>query len=134
MKKRQTKVNTMKKRQNEVPVKTEAQIRARIDSLLAEESTQPLRWWYVQFNDPISGAFNGANLVESRGHASALRKTHILGINPGGNFISSPMEEVEVPQEHREVLLNEDTVRKLFSDVPYGFEPCGCSKTHRLAS
>lgn len=60
--------------------------RAHLASLCAEESTKPMRWWYLSFAAP--GEFRGGVIVQERGFTLALRKTHALGINPGGQVAS----------------------------------------------
>lgn len=59
---------------------------ARIASLLEEESTHPLRWWYLSFAEP--GKFLGAVIVQERGFTSAMQKAHRLAINPGGEVMT----------------------------------------------
>lgn len=61
--------------------------KARIARMLADEEGQPMRWWFLSFAAP--GKSLGAVLVEARGPTSALRLTHRLGINPGGQVMTS---------------------------------------------
>ncbi len=53
---------------------------AHISSLLADESKQPLCWWWLSFAED---GFRGAAITQERGPTLALRKTHRLRINPG---------------------------------------------------
>jgi hypothetical protein len=58
-----------------------AEWHARVAELLAEESREPMRWWYLSFADDV---FLGAAVVEARGMTGAVMRAHALGINPGG--------------------------------------------------
>lgn len=65
--------------------------KARLDKLLTEESKQPESWWWLSFCD--EDGFLGAILTKARGFASAIHKTHELGINPGGEAACAQLPE-----------------------------------------
>ncbi len=78
----------------------------RVEALLIEEARQPMGLWYLSFAEP--GKFNGGVFVEARGHTSALRESHRLGINPGGQVLHFPILPVvafRIPQTLRNKLL-----------------------------
>ena len=50
--------------------------------LLAAEKSQPADWWYLSFAD--EGGFLGACVLRAPGMATAIQRSHQLGINPGG--------------------------------------------------
>jgi hypothetical protein len=58
-------------------------------------------WWWLSFADPDrepGSEFLGVVIVEARGFALAVRRTHELGINPGGEV---QFEELpDAPQGH----------------------------------
>ena len=61
--------------------------KARRDKLLAEEAIQAEKWWWLSFCDPSypeGSQFLGAILTRACGFTTAITKTHLLGINPGG--------------------------------------------------
>jgi hypothetical protein len=62
---------------------------AKIAAMLAEEAKQPVQWWYLSFVKDEK--FAGACVVQARGVASALQRSHALGINPGGEVMSFPV-------------------------------------------
>ena len=66
--------------------------KARRDKLLLEESQQPERWWWLSFAG--EKGFLGGILTRAQGFASAITKTHLLGINPGGEC-----QGAEIPDE-----------------------------------
>ena len=66
--------------------------KARRDKLLAEEAHHPFGWWWLSFAG--EEGFRGAVLTRARGFISAIERTHLLGINPGGE-----VRGVEVPEE-----------------------------------
>lgn len=73
---------------------------------MAEEATQPLRWWYLSFAEP--GKFLGGAYIQARGVTLALTRAHALGINPGGEvmFVEIPHEaEHKIPSAHKHRLL-----------------------------
>ena len=59
----------------------------RVRKFLATEASQPLTVWWLSFADPDledDQQFLGACLVKAKGPAGAVRVSHELGINPGG--------------------------------------------------
>lgn len=70
----------------------------RIVGALFDESTEPMRWWWLSFTDadlPEGSQFLGVAVVEARGLAWAITVAHGLGINPGGDVMA-----IEIPDEH----------------------------------
>lgn len=65
--------------------------RKRATALMAEEATRPEEWWYISFAEP--GKFLGGVFVKAPGFITALNKTRILGINPGGEAKGSILED-----------------------------------------
>jgi hypothetical protein len=66
---------------------TDEQVGARAQELLAEESAQPLAWWWLSFADPEKpegSQFLGACIVQARGFFGATLVAHALKCNPGG--------------------------------------------------
>jgi hypothetical protein len=57
----------------------------RVMELEREESKHPLRWFYISFAGP---KFLGAVIVRGRGPSTALRESHRLKINPGGEAVA----------------------------------------------
>jgi hypothetical protein len=68
---------------------------AHLDAMLAEEAKQPAQWWYLSFVK--DGKFAGACVVRARGVASAMQRTHALGINPGGQIMYFPVGAIKGP-------------------------------------
>jgi len=67
-------------------------VEKRITELLEEESTQPLRWWYLSYADEHN--FRGGIIVEARGFATAVSYANRLMISPGGE-----VQGIEVPAD-----------------------------------
>ncbi len=84
----------------------------KIASMLAEEAKQPLGGYYLSFAEP--GKFLGGVYLEAHGPTSALRLTHELGINPGGEVMtySVPLELMrqKIPVDMRNRLLTKQEV------------------------
>jgi hypothetical protein len=55
-------------------------------ALESEEAAGQMGWWWLSFSGDDSG-FLGVCIVEAFGMASAVRKAHQLGINPGGEVV-----------------------------------------------
>ncbi len=87
----------------------------KIVRMLAEEAKLPLSGWYMSFAEP--GKFLGGCYLEARGPASALRLSHELGINPGGQVmhVGFPLELMRqnVPVNMRNRLLTRAEVEAL---------------------
>jgi hypothetical protein len=91
---------------------------ARKNAMLADEATQPMRWWYLSFAEP--GAFRGGIFIEARGGTHAIMATHALGINPGGQVVMLPIAEegmdrfnAVVPEEMRSRLLTREELAQI---------------------
>lgn len=77
--------------------------KARLDELLTEEGDDPARGlWWLSFTDPSIApaepprpggpSWLGACLVLADGPTGAVRQSHVLGINPGGQVkIAGPI-------------------------------------------
>lgn len=66
---------------------TVAEFLGRTVEILAEESGEPVAWWWLSFCDPERPAgtqFLGACLVRARGFFSATHIARDRGCNPGG--------------------------------------------------
>lgn len=72
------------------------EIEKRLRELLAEESGQPLQWWYLSYADE---EFRGGIIVEAPGFASAVMTARLLGISPGGSVRGLPIPPDEIPLE-----------------------------------
>ncbi len=80
---------------------------AKVALILAREASQPLTWWYLSFAD--TDGWRGGCVVRARGMASAIRRTHELGINPGGEVRAVellPGEKGRIP--HDKLLTKEE--------------------------
>ncbi|MFA6460803.1 MAG: hypothetical protein WCV90_00920 [Candidatus Woesearchaeota archaeon] len=54
-------------------------------------------WYFLSFRDPVANKNLGCcNVAVIGGLEKALRKTHDLGINPGGEVMAYPMDEAEL--------------------------------------
>lgn len=67
---------------------------AKVNAMTDEElRTGQLGWWYLSFVDdsrPKGDQFVGGIFVKAYGFGTAVRKTHKLGINPGGEIQGVP--------------------------------------------
>jgi hypothetical protein len=68
-----------------------------LEALLEEEAGGEKRPWYLSF--ATDDEFLGGCVVEAYGIATAIVRTHVLGINPGGEVMGVP-----VPEEDRDRL------------------------------
>lgn len=96
---------------------------SRLAEVLAVEaaSPEPGLWW-LSFTDPSrpkGDQFLGVAVVEAIGHHHALRQTHILGINPGGEVAGwGPIPVGSVATEWRNRLLSRDEAEALQTPRP----------------
>jgi hypothetical protein len=84
--------------------------------MLQAESQAPKQWYYVSFSHE---KFLGGAFLEAQGPATLLRRTHELGINPGGQTLSTLVPEDELctmlpPPEMRNRLLSLAELEALF--------------------
>ena len=93
---------------------------ARAFELLVQEASEPESWWWLSFADgslPEGQQFLGVAIVREHGPARAIRRSHELGINPGGEvrFMACTDEAIaeKVPVEAREVLLSRERLVEL---------------------
>jgi hypothetical protein len=115
---RPAKRSTEKERKDQMKRLTERERARRLQELLAEEAAMPERWWWLSFKDPDlpdETAFLGAAVVVARGMLGAVRESHLLGINPGGQvaIFEITKEGAVPPAESRERLLNRDDLARL---------------------
>lgn len=76
---------------------TEKKRRARIAAMIAdEEKNGAFGWHYLSF---ASETFLGAVIVKAFGMTTAIRRSHELGINPGGSVQHTPFPDDLVPPE-----------------------------------
>ncbi len=52
---------------------------------------RPERWWWLSFAD--EDGFRGVCIVRARGLVPAIARTHLLGINPGGEVQGAELPE-----------------------------------------
>lgn len=69
-----------------MPIPGSPEWEQRLADLLAEEATQPETWWFLSFAS--DEAFLGGCVIKARGIATAIRRAHALGINPGGQVMA----------------------------------------------
>lgn len=82
----------------------------RLASLLAEESVEPDRWWWLSFADgdlPVGSQFLGVAVVRAPGFVWATMEARRRGINPGGEVQGLPFpDEIEPPARFTNRLLS----------------------------
>lgn len=70
-----------------------------------------MTWWWLSFADgkrPRGDQFLGACLVQASDGIDAVRTTHRMGLNPGGEVLFLPVESAKVdrvPERYRNRLL-----------------------------
>ena len=75
----------------------------RMNTLLAQEGKNPLRWWYLSYADED---FLGGLVIEAHGPTEAVYLSHHRGINPGGEVLIIPIPSDNLPpDEYRNRLL-----------------------------
>ena len=95
-----------------------ANIEKRMMELLEQESTQPLKWWYLSFAGPEGS--RGVVLVEARGFASAVMYCNQLRINPGGEVMGVEIPPEKIPDERFTYrLLNRAEVEECWGERTY---------------
>jgi hypothetical protein len=85
---------------------------ARRAAIIAEEHRRAARWHYLSFADDTG--FLGGVIVRSYGFLTAIQRATDLGINPGGEVMSTPIPRKDlwrVPADLRNRLLSEDEVQ-----------------------
>jgi hypothetical protein len=55
-----------------------------------------MKWYWLSFANPDTGENLGCCNVEAETEFLAVKKTHILGINPGGEVMIVPMDKPEL--------------------------------------
>ncbi len=69
---------------------TDEERQKRIAEFLAKEASEPELWWYISFADETG--FLGVTIIRARGMATAVRLSHALGANPGGQTLSHALD------------------------------------------
>lgn len=88
------------------------------------EDTSETGWWYLSFADPnrpTGTQFLGGLYIDAPSLPDALTKSHLLGLNPGGEvmFVEMPMEFFEnVPEDMRLRLLSREELEGPASPAP----------------
>ena len=70
-----------------------AKWKKRVAQVLAEESTEPLSWFYCSFAD--HGGFRGALFMRAKGPTHLIREATKLGINPGGEVMFVKLKDTD---------------------------------------
>lgn len=102
---------------------------ARLTAALAEELENADAWpegqlWWLSFVDPTLApplaeqepggrSFLGVTVVDAIGPIHAIRKSHELGANPGGEVQVSPVPEDFIPLSYRDRLLSREDLAEL---------------------
>lgn len=84
---------------------------ARGAAIIAEEHRHAARWHYLSFADDTG--FLGGVIVRSYGFLTVIQRATDLGINPGGEVMSTPIPRNDlwrVAKDLRNRLLSEDEV------------------------
>ena len=84
---------------------------ARRAAIIAEERRHAARWHFLSFADDTR--FLGGVIVRSYGFLTSIQRATDLGINPGGDVMSTPIPRKDlwrVPTDLRNRLLSEDEV------------------------
>lgn len=92
----------------------------RIAAKLVEEAvTGSLSYWWLSFADserPEGSQFLGVCIVQAKGITSAIRLTHTLGINPGGEVAGFELpdmpESIDKVKDHTNLLLSKEELVK----------------------
>lgn len=71
--------------------KADRELRIQIMLELEHEQTQPKRWIWLSFVNEDD--FAGVVITKTHGLNHAIQKTHLLGINPGGEVMSYELDD-----------------------------------------
>jgi hypothetical protein len=90
---------------------SETQIQQRISDRLAEEvKAGKYEYWWLSF--AAEDGFRGVIITEALGLSHALKKTHRLGINPGGEVRALPIpsgaDRKFLDKKHHDKLLSRE--------------------------
>jgi len=97
---------------------------ARRAAIIAEEHRHAALWHYLSFADDTG--FLGGVIVRSYGFLTAIQRATDLGINPGGEVMSTPIPRKDlwrVPTDLRNRLLSEDEVQDRLEGRRMCYEP-----------
>ena len=74
--------------------------------------------WYLSFADDDSGGFLGAVIIKARSFLEAVDKTHMLGINPGGEVVGGELRDgLEIAPRCMNVLLTKERLEQEFGGL-----------------
>lgn len=87
---------------------TDEERMARAAAIIGAEHANPQPGYYwLSFVDPGRGNFLGGCMVEAVGRIDAVRRSHQLGVNPGGEVaIIGPVPVDKMPAEYADRLLS----------------------------
>lgn len=91
----------------------------RVEEVRREELSESV-WWYFSFTDPDlpkGTQFLGGLYIDAPNFVDALSRSHLLGLNPGGQiaFVPLPKDAFEenVPESMRRRLLSREEVESI---------------------
>lgn len=89
---------------------------AKTAELVAEETDQPLQWFWLSFAD--KEGFKGVIVIQAQGIMTALFKCSAMNINPGGQVqsISIPTGQY-IPNEAKNRLLSLAEIKQYFGEI-----------------
>jgi hypothetical protein len=87
---------------------TDAQFKKRAAEVVRQEMNEPERWHYVSFAGESS--FRGAVIIEAHGITDALLKINGLKLNPHGEVLCIPLDEVPEEKWRNRLLTKEDVL------------------------
>jgi hypothetical protein len=83
----------------------DAERRRRIEEKLLEElATGEIKLWWLSFADETG--FKGVVILKALGMAHAIKRSHQLGINPGGEVMGYTGDFEDIPEALHNRLLN----------------------------
>jgi hypothetical protein len=84
----------------------------RVAQVLAEESTEPLCWFYCSFAD--DDGFRGAIFMKAKGITHFVREATRLGINPGGQVMGVKLADTDAlpAEKYRNRLLDKKNLEE----------------------
>jgi hypothetical protein len=75
-----------------------------------------LSWYYLSFADDEK--FRGGVIIEGFSDLDAVSRSHMCGLNPGGEVMMIPVPNVYIPPEKfRNRLLSKDDVFEMWPDA-----------------
>lgn len=71
------------------------EFRQRINTLLAEDAKNPLRWWYLSYAG--EDGFHGAIVIRAHGMVEACYLSRHRNVSPGGQVWAVPIPDDRIP-------------------------------------